>query len=237
MNKSHVAIATVVAAAALACQAHASDYLFNFGDSTVGGSIDITYTANPNTGVIPGNVSPNTVDPIGSFIVTKITGTFTDMNVGISDDMITGRVLSDPGLPTPTNFFAPASFGFYPVANGVPGPGPSVAPGFSYDNLFYPDGSPRSSTDYPIHGGVLDIYGVVFTLQGGNSVNLWSNGDFGNGIITYGVGVTDGTNVLDYESVSGSVPEPASWALMLIGVAGVGGAMRALRRSAASSVA
>jgi len=229
MNKSRVAAATLVVAAALACQAHASDYLFNFSGSGVSGSIDITYTTNPNTGVIPGNISPNTVDPIGSFIVTNITGTFSDTNVPISNETITGRVLSSPANPSPTNFLAPASFGFYPVTNGVAGPG-GVAPGFSYDNLFYPGGSPQTASSYPFGGGVLDIYGVVFTLSGGDSVNLWSNGDMGNGIVTYGAGVTDGTNVLDYETVSGSVPEPASWALMLIGVAGVGGAMRASRR-------
>ena len=140
-------------------------------------------------------------------------------------------MLSSPANPQPTNLLAPHSFGFYPITNGVPGPD-GLAPGFSYDDLFYPAGSPRSASDYPFHGGVLDIYGVVFTIAGGDAVNVWSNGDMGSGV-TYGVGVTDGINVLDYATpVLGSVPEPAGWALMLVGFGGLGASLRAGRKTA-----
>ncbi len=231
MIRNQVATATLIVAATLACQAHASDYLFNFSGSGVTGSVDLTYSPNPNTGVLPGT-SPNPVDPIGSYIVTGITGTFWDTNIGISNASITGIVLSSPANPQPTNLLAPHSFGFYPITNGVPGPG-GVAPGFSYDDLFYPAGSPQTASDYPFHGGIFDIYGLVFTIAGGDAVNVWSNGDMGGGV-TYGAGVTDGTNVLDYVSpVVGSVPEPAGWVLIMLGVAGVGGAIRTLRRQSA----
>jgi hypothetical protein len=52
--------------------------------------------------------------------------------------------------------------------------------------------------------------------------------------LTYGVGVTDGTNLLDYVSpLSGSVPEPAVWTLMLVGIGGLGARVRAGRGRAA----
>jgi hypothetical protein len=61
------------------------------------------------------------------------------------------------------------------------------------DNLFYPGGSPQTASDYPVLGGFLDIYGLLFDI-GGSSVNdFWSNGDFsgtGTGPIDYGARVS-----------------------------------------------
>ncbi len=223
-----LAAAAMVAAVSAGASAQAGTFAFNFGGSGVNGSINLTYDTNPNTGVLPGT-SPNPVDPIGSYIVTDITGTFTDHNIGINNAAITGIVLSSPSNPTPTNLLAPHSFGFYPIVNGPETPEGTIAPGLSYDNLFYPGGSPQTASDYPFHGGFLDIYGIVFTLGNGDAVNFWSNGDLGG--LSYGAAVTDGVNVLDYASPV-AVPEPASWALMLLGVGGVGVALRASRRKA-----
>jgi hypothetical protein len=214
--KAKFAVAALVAAAS-AIPAHATDYVFSYAGGGVSGSIMLTYGVNPNTGVLPGT-SPNPVDPIGSYIITGISGTFSDANIGISNAAITGIVLSNPANPEPTNLAAPHSFGFY---NGL----------FSYDNLFYPGGSPAASTDYTVHGGFLDIYGMVFTIAGDKAVNFWSDGDFGGGP-TYGVGVTDGTNVLDYVAGGVAVPEPASWALMVIGFGALGAAVRRRRQAA-----
>lgn len=218
-------ISAAIAAAALAFQAHAATVTINLAGSGVNGSINLTYAANPNTGVLAGT-SPNAVDPIGSYIVTGASGSFSDSNIGVNST-ITGVVLSQPANPTPANLLAPHSFGFYLISGGVTTP-EGVAPGFSYDNLFYPGGSPQAASDYPFSGGVFDIYGLVFTLLDGNAVNLWSNGDFGGGA-TYGVGVTDGQSVLDYVggvSLTASVPEPATWALMIVGFGLVGAATR-----------
>src|SRR5579875_1310757 len=166
LRNAYLKVAIFAGATSLAVQAHAGTFTLNFGGSGVNGTAQLTYAPNPNTGVLPGT-SPNPVDPIGSYIVTGITGTFSDANIGVNSS-ITGIVLSNPANPDPTNHLAPHSFGFYPVLDGVPGPGGS-APGLSYDDLFYPAGSPQTATDYPFHGGVLDIYGIVFTLADGDA--------------------------------------------------------------------
>ncbi len=119
---------------------------------------------------------------------------------------------SNPANPDLINLLAPKIFGFYPITNGVQSPG-GTAPGLSNDNLFYPAGAPQTASDYPFHGGFLDIYGLVFTIADGNAVNLWSNGDVPGTGLTYGVGVTNGTDLLDYATpvaLTAAVPEPAT---------------------------
>ena len=109
--------------------------------------------------------------------------------------------------------------------------GDFIAPGFTYDNLFYPGGSPRTATDYPFGGGVFDIYGVVFTTASGHSFDFWSNGDVPGVGINYGFGLTDGTDLLDYVDGVGvnAVPEPATWLMLLAGFAMVGAMVRRKR--------
>jgi hypothetical protein len=215
-----IAVAAVLASAPAAAANTAALTLHGQG---IMADLTLTYAPNPNTGVLP-LTSPNPVDPIGSYVVTGISGTFSDANIGLSNVAITGIVPADPGNPEPDNLYAPHSFGHYVITNGVPDPNGGVAPGFSYDNLFYPGGSPRAASDYPFHGGLLDIYGLVFSLADGNAVNFWSNGYLG-GALTYGIGVTDGTSVLDYQN-GVAVPEPASWALLIAGFGLTGAALR-----------
>lgn len=218
-------ISAVIAAASLAFQAQAASVSFKLSGPGVSGTIDLTYAPNPNTGPVGGS-SPNAFDPVGSYIVTGASGSFSNSNIGVNST-ISGIVPSQPANPTADNLLAPHSFGFFPISGGVLTPG-GVAPGFSYDNLFYPGGSPQTASDYPFFGGVLDIYGLVFTLLDGKAVNLWSAGDFGGGP-TYGLGVTDGRSVLDYvdSGVSlSAVPEPATWALMIAGFGMVGAVAR-----------
>ena len=199
-------------------QGQAATKTFSASGAGVSANFVLTYAINPNTGVLP-MTSPNPVDPIGSYVITGISGTFSDVNAGISGTTITGIVSSNPGNPEPGNTFAPHSFGFYQTA----------AQNFSYDNLLYPAGSPQVAppSDYPFNGGLFDIYGIVFTLADGNAVNLWSDGNAPGGL-KYGIGVTDGTNTLDYsfDGLRGSVPEPATWAMMIAGFGMTGFAMR-----------
>ena len=233
LGKSGLGIGIAAIIFSTPAQASTSDYTVS--GAGINATISLTYSANPNTGTL--GTSPNTKDPVGSYIVTGISGIFSDSNIGFSNVPITGIVLSNPSSPTSTNLLAPASFGFYPVGAGLPSP-EGLAPGLSYDDLFYPDGSPQTASSYPFHGGFLDIYGLIFTLAGGDAVNLWSNGNMGSGVF-YGAAVTNGTVLLDRKSGLSmtAVPEPSTWALFLVGFSAIGLALRARRSRLASAAA
>lgn len=236
MKIRSLAAAALIMTAPLASAARADTVGYHLSGAGISGSIHIIYVPNLNTGVLP-DTSPNPVDPTGSFVVTGATGTFSDANAGISNASITGVVQSNPANPTSTNLLAPHSFGFFPIVGGLTTPD-GHAPGLSYDDLFYPSGSLQVATSYPFHGGVLDIYGLVFTLNGGDAVNVWSNGDRGGGV-TYGAGVTNGLSLLDYASPVAltAVPEPGAWAAMLVGFGAIGCSLRYRRKRAAVSIA
>lgn len=94
-------------------------------------------------------------------------------------------------------------------------PHPVSLPGdvFIYDNVFYPG-----------QASLVDVFGVVFTTAGnpGGYWNLWSGapGDYSldesNAAGDYPVAIDGGS--LDPTAV----PEPSTWAMMLMGLAGVG---------------
>jgi len=224
MRRFQAALILSVLVTVLPAQAQTQYQQFILYGHDISGFLNIGYDINPNTGVL--GTSPNTVDPKNSWIVTHIDGGFSDGRLGIFNMPITGYVPSNPAAPDSTNLLAPASFGFFPIVNGPLRPDGTRSPGFSYDNLYYRSDSPQVASNYPLHGGYFDIYGMVFKLSDGKYVNLWSNGNTGSpdGRIFYGVGVTDGHTVLDYVTINiAPVPEPATWAMMLagLGLAGV----------------
>ena len=213
MHKGFLAAATAIAAFSLVSGARASVFDFSFTGPGVGGSIELTYGATTDSRYS------------SAFLVTGVSGTFSDSNIGISDAPIGMLEPRNFATPEPGNLLAPNSFSRFAVAAGLPVDNHGF---LSYDNLFWPGGSPPTATSYPVHGGFLDIYGLLFDIGGGRVVNFWSNGDFGGGA-DYGVAVVTSTSSLDYVGGGVMVPEPGSLVLFGAGFAALG----AIRRRAA----
>ena len=135
----------------------------------------------------------------------SITGQLT---VDTSDNEVTNITGTLSGVVNDTinGFIANSSF-----------PNPVSLPGdvFIYDNVFYPG-----------QDSLVDQYGVVFTTAGnpGGYWNLWSGapGDYSlyesNLAGDYPIAISGGN--LDPTAV----PEPSTWVMMLIGLAGIGSA-------------
>jgi hypothetical protein len=211
-----LALATTLAVSPMA---KADSYTFSFSGGGLSGSGVIQTSSAPVPGVP------------GAYQITGISGTFSDTNAGISNAAITG--LQTTSLPSPVN----ADGTFLPPGTAADGFG------FSYDNLLYPAGNspavcpPPGPGDpeppYPFGGGLLDIYGLLFHVQGGYSVDLWSNGVLPGDGLTYGVGDSLNGTVLNTfgEPFSGqsanvsiaATPEPGSLILLSTGVLGFAG--------------
>jgi hypothetical protein len=180
------------------------------------------------------------------FKITGVSGTFSDATLGIFDAPITSLVPSSPTPPldtNPPNTLAPHDFSHFAVANGLP----VGSHGFiTYDNLFWPDGAPPTATNFDGAGGFLDIYGLLFTIGGtapaGTVVDLFNNGVSPTTGFNYGgFGVVVATSADQLDSVMGGVtataPEPSTWAMMILGFAGLGFAGYRKSRKAAGIAA
>lgn len=212
MTNKLVVSAALLLAASLPWPASASTFAFSFAGPGVGGSVELTY------GVAADAKYPQ------AFEITGISGTFSDSNNGLNIVNATIGPLEPIKNDTPelTNLLAPHDFSRFAVTAGLP----AQNHGFlTYDNLFYPGGSPPTASDYPVHGGFLDIYGLLFDIGGGRVVNFWSNGDFsgtGTGPIDYGVGVATHDGALDYVGGGAAVaPEPSALVLLSSGLIGI----------------
>jgi len=158
-------------------------------------------------------------DPAGAWRVTDVSGHFSDSSVGISHAAITGLIPISPKNERDPTFdpLVPTSLSFVPS-------------GLSYNNLFFPLGSPIDC-DFPFTGTFIDVFGVAFNIAGGDTVNLWGDGNMGPGrSLTYGAAVASGATQMDYQlsGLTGDAPEPLT--LSLFG-AGLLGAVAARRRS------
>ena len=212
---------TVFLAALLPWQANAGTVNFSFAGPGVSGTIALTY--GPAT---DGKYSQ-------AFEATGISGTFSDTNSGLNvvNATIGQLVPINHATPEATNLLAPLDFSRFAVAAGLP---PDNNGFLSYDNLFYPGGSPQTASDYPGQGGILDIYGLLFNIGGGKVANLWSNGNFGSGPIDYGVAVATTNTSLDYVGGGVSItPEPGAFGLLGSGLLGMLVWRRASRSEAA----
>jgi hypothetical protein len=193
MKTNIPAMGALIAALAFGPQAQAGVVAFGFNGGGFSASGFLTVAPNvapadpnPNCGTVGNNACRT--DPVGAYAITGISGTFSDATDGISNAVITGLVPINPANERDATFdpLVPSSLSFVDYAGGA----------LTYNNLYFPGGSPIDC-DFPNSGTFVDVFGVAFTVDGGYTVDLWGDGDmFGPGTTTYGVGVTDGSNLL-----------------------------------------
>ncbi len=206
-GKKLVISATLVFAAAFPYQAGASTVSYSFLGPGVSGTVQLTYGS-----------STDSKYPGQAYEITGISGTFSDSNNGLNIVNAAVGPLEAINFATPesTNLLAPNDFSKFTVAAGT------AHGALTYDNLYWPGGSPQTASSYPPHGGILDIYGLLFDIGGGKVVDLWSAGQTGPDPINYGVAVATSATALDYVSTGVVVsPEPATVALLGGGLLGL----------------
>lgn len=208
MMKPKLAISvTLLSICSFAPLAHASTFDFSFTGPGVSGTVELTY------GTATDNKYPQ------AFEVTGISGMFSDTNNGLNilNVPVGPLELVRHDTPEPGNSLAPHDFSRFAVTAGL---GPQNNGFLTYDNLYWPGGSPQTASSYPPHGGFVDIYGLMFDIGGGRVVDFWSNGE-SNGAVDYGVAVATHATALDY--IGGGVtvsPEPGALGLLGAGLLG-----------------
>ncbi len=148
----------------------------------------------------------DTVDAVGGFDITGVTG-------AVDGDTVTGLILN-PGQP-----FAHLS------ADGL----------FIYDNVLFPTEAPVFSNP-----------GLFFSGASGSEYNLFSDNTStyelyrarsGTGYLAHSRGAVTlarASLISTLGAGGGAVPEPATWALTIVGLGAVGATMRRRRRLAAA---
>jgi len=232
---SFLAAGAVLATSLAAPCASAGTVRITFGGAAGSGYADLTLAADPDasSSYSPNVSSPTPIlsqwDPEGAQHIAGASGSF---NGSAITGVLANNSGTPPPLPNPPGSFEnlPKSFSWLTSSAGQN----------SYDNLFYADGSPLvcppvGADPYTFFGGFLDIFGVMFALEDGDVVGLWSDGvttpgAFGPGWpggLTYGLAVytpqVGGGYVQassQFAGVAAAVPEPGI--LWLLGAALLG---------------
>jgi len=203
--------------------------MFAFGPHAYATPVQIGFNGGGASGHASLTVGTDTTagDPAAAQLISNASGTFSDATLGITNALITGVVARN--FETATNpadiGLLPTSFSYIPSVGGI-----NQGIAASYDNLFYPDGSPVvcNPAEYPFSGGFLDIFGVMFALDNGDVVNLFSWGTIPGGpSLGFGLSVLTGSDsagwtVADFSpDVRAAVPEPNFLWLFGAGVLGL----------------
>ncbi|MDB5194890.1 MAG: hypothetical protein JWO84_74 [Parcubacteria group bacterium] len=116
------------------------------------------------------------------------------------------------------------------LVNNPNSPGVTTAFNFNYDNIGWLGPNFVSNNGALVKGASTNIYNFFSQLPATTTV---INGTAGSGYQIYKA-TSDGSvylaNSVGNASVSVAVPEPATWALMLVGFGGLGAALRANRK-------
>lgn len=191
--------------------------MFAFGSNASADVVRINFSGAAGHGYADLTLQPaapgDVVDP------GKVPQAITHASGRFNGATITGVRAIDPAPPPPGEVL-PDSYSLFSI------PEFGDHDGVSYSNLFYPTGSPLiclvdGTPLYPFSGGFLDIMGVMFALDNGDFVDLWSfgftNPDFffegWPGGLWYGMRIIqpngDGYEVLNLPPFAhASVPEP-----------------------------
>jgi hypothetical protein len=138
---------------------------------------------------------------------------------------------ADSGYLDVTGGGATGYWTLYTAGGSVPYPGYMYSPsgGYIYNNAVYPSGQ---NPEYPGTDSLLDYYGLLFTQNNGNELNLWGNSDgtytlggniggYQNFDVNIGFGGDNpGGGISGDDPSTGLisvVPEPITWALGIFG--------------------
>jgi len=179
-------------------------------------SFDLNFTG-AYSGGSPGSISGNVVLTGtalggGDYIITSATGKINGESVSLAAGILcstNATTLHNCGGATVNGF--PASISYYGTANSN---------GYAFDDVYY-TGAAATAND-----GVLDMGGLGLMIPG-DVINICQCNGPGSFTfadeITWPAGTPPGPNVfLPITLVATTVPEPASLALLAVGLAGIG---------------